>query len=75
MIQKISFIAVLLFWAGQVHSQVEFSTMGDSVQLRINSNGSLGVNLSDLSPSSNLTRQTNNHFLKQAGLYLSLIHI
>jgi hypothetical protein len=70
MIQKISFIAVLLFWAGQVHSQVEFSTMGDSVQLRINSNGSLGVNLSDLSPSSNLTRQTNNHFLKQAGLYI-----
>tara|TARA_B110000902_G_scaffold118615_1_gene139121 strand:+ start:18052 stop:19572 length:1521 start_codon:yes stop_codon:yes gene_type:complete len=70
MTRKIAFVTTLLFWASQVLAQIGFATMGDSVLVRINSNGSLGVNLSNLSPSSSLANQTNNHFIKQAGLYI-----
>lgn len=38
--------------------------------LRVNSNGILGVDLEDLSPSSPLLN-TNNHFLSQAGIWIS----
>ncbi len=68
--RKIALVTILLFWVSQVLAQFGFTTLGDVVNLRINSNGSLGVNLSNLSPSSNLTDQTSNHFLKQAGLYI-----
>lgn len=70
MIKNLFVVFLVSFWASAMHAQNNFATIGDSVHLRINSNGSLGVNMTDLSPSSNANNQPNNHFLKQAGLYL-----
>ena len=70
MLRKISFVSTLSFWASLVLAQSSFTTLGDSVQLRINSNGSIGIDLNSLTPSSHVTQEPNNHFLKQAGLYL-----
>lgn len=67
---KISFVLTFSFWASLVLAQTGFTTLGDSVLLRINSNGSLGIDLADLSPSSNVANSPENHFVKQAGLYI-----
>lgn len=70
MIKNLFVVFLVSFWASAMHAQNNFATIGDSVHLRINSNGSLGVNMSDLSPSSNANNQPKNHFLRQAGLYI-----
>lgn len=70
MYRKLSFTITLSFWASLVLAQTSYTTLGDSVQLRINSNGSIGIDLNNLSPSSSATSNANNHFLQQAGLYI-----
>jgi hypothetical protein len=55
---------------GSLIAQTDFATLGKTVNLRINYNGTLGINVDDLSPQSSVTNNDNNHFLRQAGLYI-----
>ncbi len=49
--------------------QTSFQTIGENQSLRINSNGSLAVDLETLNPAFNAS-STANHFLNQAGIWV-----
>ena len=50
-------------------AQNSYETIGNEHRLRVNSNGSLGIDLATLTPSSN-QKGTQNNYLNQAGLWL-----
>lgn len=68
--RNISIFLLLVLLAGHSMAQDPFASTGGEVELRVNNNGSLGIDLSDLQPASS-AKGTANHFLKQAGLWIT----
>ena len=64
------YTVILLFISSISWGQTAHSTLGSAHKLRINSNGTLGINTEDLSPAS-FYNETNNAFLRQAGLWIT----
>jgi hypothetical protein len=52
-------------------AQIKHGTLGNSHQLRINANGLLGINLTNLTPASYLEGSSSLAFLAQAGLWIT----
>jgi hypothetical protein len=51
-------------------AQTAYTTIGDEHQLRINSNGSIGVNIQNIEPASFDNGDTQRPYLRQAGLWI-----
>ena len=49
--------------------QIAFETIGNNVELRVNANGTLGIDLETLSSRSNIPGSDFN-YLKQAGIWI-----
>lgn len=64
------FIFIALICGVNSFAQIAYSDLGDKHQLRINSNGSVGINLETNEPASFYQRDTNLPLLKQAGLWI-----
>ncbi|MDB4107780.1 T9SS type A sorting domain-containing protein [Bacteroidia bacterium] len=67
------FFIILIAFAWNITSiraQVGYSTMGTEHTLRVNANGSLGMDLSNNTPASFYNGDINLPFLKQAGLWI-----
>ncbi len=69
MTSRLLIVLLLGLFSVFTSAQVANKTFGEQHKIRINSNGSLGIDLSDLSPASSFLN-TNNHYINQAGLWL-----
>lgn len=68
--KKITIILLSLLWAISLSAQTAYSTLGDEHEVRINSNGSIGIDLQSLAPASFYNKDSTKPLLAQAGLWL-----
>ena len=68
--KKTAAILLSLLWATSLCAQTAYSTLGAEHEVRVNSNGSIGINLQSLAPASFYNKDSTKPLLAQAGLWL-----
>lgn len=68
--EKITTILISCLFCCSLSAQTAYSTLGSLHQVRINSNGSIGIDLQTLTPASFYNGENNYPILSQAGLWL-----
>ncbi|MFT6745639.1 MAG: hypothetical protein ACJAR8_002203, partial [Bacteroidia bacterium] len=68
--KKTATILLSLLWATSLCAQTAYSTLGAEHEVRVNSNGSIGINIKSLAPASFYNKDSTKPLLAQAGLWL-----